>query len=239
MCEAVAQSFEIHRDTLPCTAVDWPVGGGSCDARLVDKAFVVAALAALVLPACRASVNVNAKASAEEPTQEPTEEASAPAPPPVVLNTAYFGVARSLTLKPGDRQPVCACVNAVVAAADDPAFDWHGAAPAVGSDARVVAISSEGVQCDSQGRGPSIAAIDRSGNDVVVTLEEFKETRPLALGAIIPNPGAGGRVYLRARGKIPYGRPLAGSAGSRGDLCLIGQGTESAAPAAPEDDLNQ
>ncbi len=204
----------------------------------------MAALAALVLPACRASVNVNAKASAddqsEDATQEPTEAESAPAaplaPPPVAQSTAYFGVARSLTLKPGGRQPACACVDAVVGSAGDPAFDWHGTAPAVGPDALVVAIGSEGMPCETQGRGPSIAAIDRSGNDVVIVLEEFNQTRPLALGAIIPNPGADGHVYLRARGKSPYGRPLAGSAGTRGGLCPIGTGTGTSTAPPPADD---
>jgi len=190
------------------------------------------------MPACRASVNLNAKASTEE-TGTPEETAPEAPPPPVVLDTQYFGVARSLTLKPGERQPACACVNAVVGTAGDPAFDWHGEAPPVGTDALVVAISSDGVQCQSQGRGPSIAAVDRVGRDVVVVLEEFKETRPMALGAIIPNPGSGGRVYLRARGKIPYGRPIGGAAGARNNLCLIGQGTEGAAPLSPEQDVNR
>jgi hypothetical protein len=202
----------------------------------VDKVLVAAALAAMALPACRASVNVNAKASTDQPAEAETEHATAPAPPePVVLETAYFGVARSLTLRPGARQPSCACVSAVVGRATDPAFDWHGDMPAVGSDALVVAISTEGIACDTKGRGPSIAAIDRVGNDVVIVLEEFKETRPLALGAIVPNPGAGGRVFLRPRGRIPYGRPL-GAPGPHRDWCQIGEGTENAHPAPADGD---
>lgn len=240
--ERLSKRVDFHGIKLAPGAADWPVGRDSCDARRVDKALVAAALAALVLPACRASVNVNAKATTEEQPQEAASEPPpAPAlPPPVVLQTAYFGVARSLTLKPSDRQPPCKCVVAAVGASNDPSFDWHGPAPSVGSDALVVAVSADGVTCDTQGRGPSIAAIDRVGQDVVVVLEEFKETRPLALGAIIPNPGAGGRIFLRARGKTPYGRPLAGGvAGPRGDLCQIGQGTEGATAPPPDDSSDE
>jgi hypothetical protein len=111
----------------------------------------------------------------------------------------------------------------VVGDGNNPEFDWHGDKPSVGSDALVVAVTSEGIDCEHQGRGPSIAAIDRQGQDVVVVLEEFKDTRPIALGAIIPNPGPGGFVYLRSRGNAPYGRPE--NTSQTNTLCRIGEGT--------------
>ncbi len=213
---------------LPRHAADWPAIGCSCDAAAVHKALLTTVLVALVLPACRASINVNTKteANAVPETQEAAATAPTPPPPSALQETAYFGVARSLTLKPGQRAPACSCIDAVVGNANDPAFDWHGQAPQVGPDALVIALSAEGVQCASQGRGPSIAAVELREHDVIVVIEEFRETRPLALGAIIPNPGAQGHVYLHPRGHVPYARSLANT-GRHGNYCRVGEGVDA------------
>jgi hypothetical protein len=201
-----------------------------CDARAVRKLIVMAAFAAL-FPACRASVNINAQAATQQPEEELSAAPSAPVqeltaqPPPA--NTEYFGVARGLALAPG--QPAaCSCVAASVGYPGNQEFQWRGVPPSVGQDALVIAIGSEGVACDKPGHGPSIRAIDRDGDDVIVVLEDWHQARPQALGAIIPNPGANGRVYLRAHGKSPYGAPLTAVAGPRGNLCKIGQGAGDA-----------
>jgi len=194
-------------------------------------------LAALAVLSCKASVkaDINTSASAETSDEsEPIEAAAEGQLPPPVVQTEYFGIARRLTLAPAQRQPSCKCVAAVVGSANDPNFDWHGEKPDVGVDAVVIAVSDEGIECEHPGRGPSISAVDRVGNDVVVTLEEFKDTRPIALGAIIPNPGPEGAVYLRARGSTPYGRPLEGGGfGTRRNLCKVGTGTQGAAVTEP------
>lgn len=183
--------------------------------------------AALAVLSCKASVKADINASTKENEEpEPIEAAVEPLPPPV-LHTEYFGVARGLTLTPVQRPATCRCVTAVVGSARDPNFDWHGEVPDVGVDAMVVAIGTEGIQCDQPGRGPSIAAIDRVNNDVVIVLEEFKESRPIALGAIIPNPGPEGGIYLRSRGNAVYGRPEGTGYGYRQNLCKIGQGTST------------
>lgn len=202
--------------------------------RIVHLLFPLAAVAAL---SCKASVkaDINTSAEAETDTEEsePIEApAEAPLPPPV-LQTEFFGVARGLSLTSKQREPTCKCVAAVVGSANDPDFLWHGYRPDVGVDALVVGVSDEGIECDHPGRGPSIAAIDQVGNDVVIVLEEFKDTRPIALGAIIPNPGPGGMVYMRSRGGTPYGKPIGQGYGRRGNLCKIGEGTQGAAVTGP------
>lgn len=206
-----------------------------CDPSAVRTVHILFPLAALVVLSCKASVkaDINTSASAEN-NDEPIEAAAEEPLPPPVLHTEYFGIARRLTLAPAQRQPSCKCVAAVVGSGNDPNFDWHGEKPDVGVDAVVIAVSDEGIECEHPGRGPSISGVERVGNDVVVTLEEFKDTRPIALGAIIPNPGPEGAVYLRARGRTPYGRPLEGTGfGVRRDLCKVGTGTQGAAVTEP------
>ena len=206
-----------------------------CDACFVRTAILIASVVAFSLSSCRASVKANVNASSKEDTE--TEEPDSTALEdiaPTVLQTEYFGIARRLTLAQNRNQPACSCVAAAVGGANDPAFDWHGEKPDIGPDALIVAIGSEGIECAHKGRGASIAAIDRRGNDVVIVLEEFKDTRPMAQGAIIPNPGADGTVYLRARGKAPYGRPVGEAFGNARDLCKIGVGTQTASLAPPD-----
>ena len=198
-----------------------------CHAWPVRKLIAMTALAALV-PACKASVNVNAKASTEEPEEESPAAPQAPAQELTAEQTStgteYFGIARGLSLAPG--QPaVCSCVAAAVGYPGSAQFQWRGVPPKVGDDALVVAIGTDGVPCDQSGAGPSIRAVDRSGDDVIVVLEEWHQARPQALGAIVPNPGANGRVYLRPHGKAPYGKPLTAAGGPRNSWCKIGQGT--------------
>ncbi|MCU0690987.1 MAG: hypothetical protein MUF54_06245 [Polyangiaceae bacterium] len=193
--------------------------------------MLIALLAIGAVSACRASVNVDAKTSAKEPSEpsaSPTSQALSG--PTAVPATDYFGVARRLTLTARQREPVCACVAAHVGNANDPDFDWHGKKPAVGPDALVVAVGSHGAACDSDGRGPSVAAIEQSNHDVIVVLEEFRDSRPVAFGAIVPNPGPEGGIYLRARGQTRFGRPLNGTSGT---LCRVGTGTAGAAVAGP------
>ena len=194
---------------------------------LIGIAFV----AALLLPACKASVNVNAKASTDEPKEEelssaasgPQEQTAPEAP----IQTDYFGIARGLTLAPG-RPAACSCIAAAVGMPADPAFRWRSEPPKVASDGMVIAISTEGIACDKQGPGPSIRGVDRSGEDVIVVIEDFKDGRPSALGAIIPNPGANGAVYVKASGKTVYGHPIGAGGGRNPNWCMVSKGAGAA-----------
>jgi len=197
----------------------------------VRNLIAFASVAALLLLACKASVNVNAKATTDEPKEEelssapsgPQEQTSAEAP----IQTDYFGIARGLTLAPG-RPAACSCIAAAVGMPGDPAFRWRGQPPKVASDGMVIAISTEGIACDKQGPGPSIRGVDRSGEDVVVVIEDFRDGRPQALGAIIPNPGANGAVYVRAGKDSAYGRPIGAAGGRNPNWCMVSKGAGAA-----------
>lgn len=218
---------------------------GVCDPCGVRNLIAFATVAGLLVPACKASVNVNANAQATakaEPTQEEPEWGAAPTAETTAddqpQQTDYFGIARGLTLAPG-RQAACSCIAAAVGMPSDPAFKWRGLPPKVASDGMVMAISTEGIACDTQGPGPSIRGVDRSGEDVVVVIEDYHAGRPQALGAIIPNPGGNGAVYVRAAGKTAYGKPLAATNGAHPNWCLVSKGSGAAntvvAPRDPAD----
>ena len=195
-----------------------------CNPAHVRTSLVFVSLAAVSILSCKASFNVDVNAAQKEQSEDPFGEVlEAPKMAPSIEQTEFFGIARRMVLRPGDRTATCQCVAAVVGNGNEADFAWYGEKPAIGPDALAVAITADGIPCERKGRGPSIAAIDRDGQDVVVVLEEFKDTRPIALGAIIPNPGQGGTVFLTSRGNAPYGRPLPGQ-GSR-NLCRIGQGS--------------
>jgi hypothetical protein len=210
-----------------------------CHASPVRTLLSIAVIAALV-PACKASVNVEAKTGPDEPQEQegPSQAASQEKTVKEAASaTDYFGVARGLSLKPG--QPAaCSCVAAAVGYPGNDEFKWRGVPPKVADDGLVVAIGTDGIQCDKQGPGPSIHAIDRSGDDVIVVLEDWQQARPQALGAIIPNPGGNGHVYLRAHGKGGiYGNPLGAGEGPHKNLCRIGQGKGTAnVTVAPSND---
>jgi hypothetical protein len=202
-----------------------------CDPSAVRISHLLIPLAALAFLSCKASVKADVNVGSKEDAKEEDnafDEVPQAAEPQPILQTEYFGIARRLTLRPAQRAASCQCVTAVVGSGGDPNFEWYGEKPDIGPDALVVAVSAEGIACEHKGRGPSIAAIDREGQDVIVVLEEFKDTRPIALGAIVPNPGPTGSIYLRARGKAPYGRPEVGK-GYR-NLCKVGTGTASGTP---------
>ena len=202
----------------------------------MHTSLAVLVLAAVSILSCKASFHADVNTGTKQDEPDPFSDLrEAPVMAPTTERTEYFGVARRLTLRsntppPDDPYPdhlqrdprtaTCECVAALVGSGREPDFDWHGERPGIGPDALVVAISAEGIPCARKGRGPSIAAIDRDGDNVVVVLEEFKDSRPIALGAIIPNPGPHGSVFLRARGNAFYGRPSSNQ-GYR-NLCKIG-----------------
>lgn len=80
-----------------------------------------------------------------------------------------------------------------------------------------LALGSVGIDCPSapkDSEGASYQGYQVQGSDVIVLLEAARLGRPIAEGAIIPRPGEGGRLLVRAVDKkTPYGRPLDGTAG--------------------------
>ncbi len=173
---------------------------------------------------CRASLNADLNASANTKSSEPdafagsgASPASSAAPP---KQTSFIGVTHSLTLSPeAAKTPACSCIAAKVGDPATGAFVWKGQVPTVGEDALVLAITSSGVACDREprGRGASIQGVQRSGADVIVSLEEAGSGRPLAEGAIIPRPLRSGELLLRPAGRgVPYAR-----ANADGTVCRL------------------
>jgi hypothetical protein len=106
----------------------------------------------------------------------------------------------------------CTCLDVAVGAADDPRFEWAEERPKVAPDQIVVAMRTEGSQCQNQPerRRPSIRGVELKGEDVIVTVEELALDRPQALGAVVRKPGPRGRLWFRPalKGKVhvPYAR---------------------------------
>ncbi|AKT36866.1 hypothetical protein [Chondromyces crocatus] len=127
--------------------------------------------------------------------------------------SALIGVRHDLMLAPSpNRKERCSCLAVEVGDLQDRRFQWVAGAPEVDERALAFALSARGVTCpggnaDEEKRRPSISAVDQEGNDLIVEVEELPEGRPLAAGAVIPRPAAGGAIYVKGRsGALPYAR---------------------------------
>jgi hypothetical protein len=154
----------------------------------------------------------------EDPSLDAPDQSASPK-----LMRHLDGVRLELSMAP-KAQPTarCACLDVAVGAPSDAMFQWETEAPDVSAAQMAIAIRGEGARCPDGstlpvGRRPSIRAVDRVGGDVIVVVEELREGRPLALGAVTTMPDPGGSVYVRSDNRaLPYGAP----AGSR-ELCKI------------------
>jgi len=109
----------------------------------------------------------------------------------------------------------CRCLSVIVGAANEPSFTWQGPVPKTDPAVQlVVGLSSEGLPCPdaaADSLGASYRGYDVVGNDVVVQVETARLGRPIAQGAIVPKPPAGGRILVSAvDAKSPYGRSADG-----------------------------
>lgn len=150
---------------------------------------------------------LHATESLDEPEPAELREAQAKAP------TALVGVRPDLSLASGGEPSArCACLAVEIGSPRDPKFQWQAGAPTAGADALAIAVSARGVECaggdpDETRRRPSISAVDVEGSDVVIEIEELPDGAPLAAGALIPQPGPGGSIYVRGRdASVVYAR---------------------------------
>lgn len=181
------------------------------------------ALSVSSLCACGSSqTSIDASWSAEQeeeyrPLRETETLGQEAMPAPLVQDKpqpTWLGVRPDVMIAPAaPHEASCNCLAVHVGGAKDSAFQWQNDVPHVGSDARVIAVSTRGVPCSDPGaKGrASISAVDRDGSDVIVEIEELAEGRPIASGAIIPAPAPGGSIYVRSKGRdVPYARGPAG-----------------------------
>ena len=109
----------------------------------------------------------------------------------------------------------CRCMDVVAGKPGQSKFSWAGEQPSISPNDMVIALRPQNCQGAAAGRRPSITAVNKRGNDVVVVIEELTENRPQQLGAIIPRPMAAGELYVAAAATGPYGR------GSDGGACRV------------------
>jgi hypothetical protein len=154
--------------------------------------------------------------AAARPAASASARAEGPRP------AAWIGVSHDLSLADAKaRTPVCQCLAAAAGSPSDPAFAWRSGMPAVDEDTIAVAISGDGVPCSATvGKGkaahaplPSIAGMERVGDDLVVDVEEAVDGRPTVRGLLAKRPGPTGSVIVRAR-SLPFGRPEGGGKGT-------------------------
>jgi hypothetical protein len=182
-------------------------------------ALAPAALLALFLtPACSGAEKASdpnwsdEKREVNRPLRE-TEEMTAAGATTASSATelGLVGVRHDLMLSEGAHPARCNCLAVEVGPATDPRFFWTAGAPTTDEGTVTVALGARGVTCAGgdadDKRRPSISAVDRIGDDVIVEVEDLPEGRPLASGAVIPKPGPKGSVYVRPRNaKVIYAK---------------------------------
>ena len=208
------------------------------DKGAVELLFALALLAAG--PGCAAHAKVSAKANTGEEANDrkyETPEPASPLPatgtppgtppatpansltntPPPAERTYFVGVAHDLSLAPdANRTAACRCLAVGYGPPTDPKFAWQEGPPKVDPGMMALAIAADGVACASPRYAPlraSISAVERSGDDIVLVVENVREGAPTVHGALVASPSGKGTLFVRARSGAPYGAPAAGGAG--------------------------
>ncbi len=153
------------------------------------------------------------KRSAPWPAPEKPKPDQPPPPAPDSKRT-LLGARTDLSLVPVQAAGQCSCLRVAVGPANLGAFRWKADAPAVDDQTQLaLALTSEGAGCTNPkgSLGASYWGYRRSGDDVVVYVENGVKGRPLATGAIIPKPFGQGQVYVTPVKKgVVYGNAADG-----------------------------
>lgn len=132
---------------------------------------------------------------------------------------AMLGARHDLLLRDG-APAACQCLAVVVGQPGNSSLIWTGRRPVTNAQSQlVIALGSEGVPCSEAGPGASYMGYEQKDGNVIVNVEAAVTGRPVTHGAIIPRPAPGKQVYIKASGKIPYGRGAQGEA-----QCAVGVG---------------
>lgn len=214
---------------------------------VIVKHFGLPILLVLGAIGCKASVNAEAKASADanganaegdasfesssesgEPSQAADSDLDKPISPaalpaglesPDTGEPALLGARRDLTYQ-GPKDATCSCLAVKLGQPGDSAFAWEKGPPTIDSSRQlVIGLTSEGVACEGErGRGASYKGYIVSQNDVVVMVERAHEGRPVQSGAIIPRPIGDGQIFVVA---AEAGSPFGGAPGNPKERCRI------------------
>ena len=198
---------------------------------------------------CHASVQADANAGsngqgdAELDAEVQKERAAAPPEGTATPKTngaprgdrPLLGARSDLTLAPAEVPGQCSCLRVALGSANLGAFRWKSERPAVDDQTQlVVALSSEGGGCENPkgSLGASYWGYRRSGDDIVVYVENGVTGRPVAAGAIIPKPFGAGQVYVApTTKKVPFGR----AAGAKGNCKIGNPGVPRTAPVGADE----
>jgi hypothetical protein len=157
-----------------------------------------------------------------ETTEAPASSEPKPAPasaPPAVPDehTHFLGVTHDLSLSPGAaRTATCRCLMVAVGAPNDPRFVWQGGQPKVDAETLAVAIASDGVACAVAGHAPlraSISGVEARGNEVILSVENVRQGRPVMRGALVARPASASSIVVVGKKGSPYGSPPQGGGG--------------------------
>jgi hypothetical protein len=181
------------------------------------RALVVSVLLGLALAGCGGSQHGSDSDWSVEPETKTrrVRDAETLSVPPELIDKgpkALVGVRHDLMLSAGPHEARCSCLSVEVGKPSDPQFFWAGGAPDVPFDALTIAVGARGIPCpggdpDDRRRRPSISAVEQDGESVFVEIEDLSDGRPLASGAIIPQPGPKGGVFVYPRkGTSVYAR---------------------------------
>jgi len=185
-------------------------------------------------------MSTNGQGDAELDAEVQKERASAPPEgfakaPGTPGERPLLGARSDLTLAPAQVSGQCACLRVALGTADLGAFRWTGDRPSVDDERQlVIALSSEGAGCENPkgSLGASYWGYRRSGDDIVVYVENAVAGRPLASGAIIPKPLGQGQVYVAPVAKgVPFGK----AAGGKGNCKIGNPGAPRTAPLGPDE----
>jgi hypothetical protein len=114
----------------------------------------------------------------------------------------------------------CKCLSAIVGQPGTPKMIWTGRKPIINAQSQtVIVLGSEGIPCTEATTGASYMGYEMKDGNVIVNVEAAVAGRPVTHGAIIPQPSAGGQIYVQPAGSIPYGRGTGGEA-----RCALGAG---------------
>ncbi len=141
-----------------------------------------------------------------QPAQQPPPEQ--PLAEPAEL--ALMGARHDVYLR-AKQAEVCSCLAVVAGPANDSRLVWESAVPEIDPQNQlVVAFSSHDQSCKERkddSRQAAYRGYARSGNDVIVMIEEAKFGRPAITGAIVPRPLEGGHLFVQpADSELPFGK---------------------------------
>jgi len=210
------------------------------------------ALLGLMAFGCHASVQADANASTSGEADaaldaEVQKERAAAAPEGTKPDKApesesateqkrtLLGARSDLTLTPAQVPGQCSCLRVALGPPNLGAFRWTAEAPVVDEQTQLVlALTSEGSGCtDPKGSvGASYWGYRRSGDNVVVYVENGVKGRPVAAGAIIPKPVGQGQVFVAPATKgVIYGK----AADGKGNCKIGNPGTPRTIPVSPDE----